>query len=167
MEATETRTHGIPHFYKEALKALLSDEPGKGPFDLLKILTKRKADGMAGYDLTVPTLEQIRGFKRRHTKRQVDPGDEYLQVERLLADLEDDIEGLEETKAFSYGVKLGIGSESDPLIICFTSKKLLKNISLYSEHNSVFHIDGTYKLIKNRFPVIAYGRSDLNGHLHG
>lgn len=27
-------------------------------------------------------------------------------------------------------------------------------------------LQGTYKNIKNRFPVIAYGRSDTNGQLH-
>lgn len=50
--------------------------------------------------------------------------------------------------------------------MCFTSKHLLKNISRHTGHHAVFHIDGTYKLIKNRFPVIAYGRSDTNGQLH-
>ena len=59
-----------------------------------------------------------------------------------------------------------LGSDTDPFIVCFTSKHLLGNISKYEGHHAVFHIDGTYKLIKNRFPVIVYGRSDMNGQLH-
>ena len=63
------------------------------------------------------------------------------------------IDDLDAKKAFTYGVKLGTGADNDPLIICFTSKHLLNNIYKYSGNNSIFHIDETYKLIKNRFPV--------------
>ena len=46
--------------------------------------------------------------------------------------------------------------------IMFTSKGLMKNC----EKSGVFHIDGTYKLIKNGFPVIVLGVSDIQGSFH-
>ena len=61
---------------------------------------------------------------------------------------------------------MGTGSDNNPFVVCFSSKHLLKNISKHIGHYSVYHIDGTYKLTKNRFPVIAYGRSDTNGQLY-
>ncbi len=67
----------------------------------------------------------------------------------------------EETKSFSYGLKLSDGSDNDPFVVYFSSKHLQLNMSRYPDHNAIFHIDGTYKLIKKRFPVLVFGRSDL------
>ena len=40
-----------------------------------------------------------------------------------------------------------------------TSMKLMS----YCEHKGVVHIDGTYKLIKNNFPVVVIGKTDIQG----
>ncbi len=46
--------------------------------------------------------------------------------------------------------------------IMLTSKKLMSNC----EKKGMFHIDGTYKLVKNHFPVVVLGITDLSGKFH-
>ncbi len=156
---------GIHPFYKQEISKLLSDESGKTPYSILKVLNKRLLDRCPGYDqsIPVPKLSQIRNWKTRNAKMA--GNEEFDKVSKQIKDLEWN-DQLDDKRAFSYGAKIGIGSDSDPFIVCFTSKHLLNNISKYDGHHAVFHIDGTYKLIKNRFPVIVYGRSDMNGQLH-
>lgn len=169
-EETDTKKRpGIHYFYKQEIDKLFSDNRHCTPFSILRTLTKRRLESCAGYDkeIPLPTIEQLRNYKRRHAGRYTkDTEDEYKQVNDLINELSIDGSTLDETKAFSYGTKLGVGSDNDPFICCFSSKHLLRTISRYSNHYSIFHIDGTYKLVKNRFPVIAYGRSDSNGRLH-
>ena len=43
-----------------------------------------------------------------------------------------------------------------------TSKHLFSNI----ERNGVNHIDGTYKITRNGFPLVVYGVTDIQGHFH-
>ena len=135
----------------------------KQPNKILNILTKRKTDGYLGYDRNLPELRQIRNYKRNAKSTT---NNEYEDVIKLINEFSSDIHEINDKQAFVYGVKMGTGDDHDPFICCFTSKYLLNTMSRYSHHHSVFHIDGTYKNIKNRFPVIAYGRSDLNGQLH-
>ena len=44
----------------------------------------------------------------------------------------------------------------------------MTSISMMSKcaNKGVFHIDGTYKLIQNRFPVMVFGVSDIAGEFH-
>ena len=140
---------------------------GKTPYSVLKILTKRFNEGADGYDKSLPKINQLRNWKKQNSGQFSCGNQEYDQVNRLINELQytDAFMG-DDKKAFVYGVKMGVGSDCDPLIVCFTSKHLLLNISKHIHHYAVFHIDGTYKLIKNRVPVIAYGRTDTNGQLH-
>ena len=71
---------------------------------------------------------QIRGFKRRNCLTVLAQDEEFGKVERLLTELSGNLEDIDTKKAFTYGVKMGTGSESDPLIISLTSKHLLGNI---------------------------------------
>ncbi|CAF0849063.1 unnamed protein product [Brachionus calyciflorus] len=77
-------------------------------------------------------------------------------------------EGIEENKPFFFSVddelKLGDGSNEEHLNICISSLKLLSNLD--SSIPGAYHIDGTYKLIKNRFPLIVFGKTDMNQKLH-
>ncbi len=167
-EETDIRKiSGIHYFYKEEINKLLADEAGKTPFAILKVITKRLADKCPGYDPSypLPTLAQIRNYKRSNGPT-ASYNSEYDQVLALINQLSYTSDEPDDKKAFTYGIKMGTGADNDPFIVCFTSRHLLSNISKYSNHYSVFHIDGTYKNIKNRFPVIAYGRSDSNGQLH-
>ena len=142
---------GIHYFYKSEINKLLADEAGKTPFAILKILTKRRCDKCPGYDpsFPLPTLAQIRNYRRSYGPTS-SFNNEYEQVLELINQLSYNAESDDKT-AFTYGVKMGTGSDNDPLYICFTSKHLLKNISKYSSHYSVFHIDGklVYRCICN------------------
>ena len=57
--------HGIHYFYKEEINKIIKDESGKTPFVILKVITKRRADGDERYspEYPLPTLVQIRGYK--------------------------------------------------------------------------------------------------------
>lgn len=74
--------------------------------------------------------------------------------------------GIVKNKEFSFGYKIGDGFDSNHLQISFTSLAWLYWINAYPGHHSIFHVDGTYKIIKNRYPVIVYGRSDVSGQFH-
>ena len=54
------------------------------------------------------------------------------------------------------------GKDDDHLHIHMTSKRLFSNI----DKNGVHHIDGTYKITRNGFPLILYGVTDIQGHFH-
>ena len=145
---------------------MLKDEYSRAPMQILSILSKRKIDGYSGYEEILPSITQIRGLKRRMIPNN--DGLKYKQVVELLTKISADLidRNDEDTKVFSYGLKLGDGTDSDPFAACFSTKNLLLNMSKFPGHHAVFHIDGTYKLIKNRFPVLVYGRSDVNGQFH-
>lgn len=61
-------------------------------------------------------------------------------------------------------VKLNNGSEESHINIMITSKKLLRNLE--SENEGPFHIDATYKLIKNKFPVVVFAKTDFHHQIH-
>jgi hypothetical protein len=54
------------------------------------------------------------------------------------------------------------GSELKHAHIMLTSKKLMANC----ERQGMIHIDGTYKLVKNHFPVVVIGITDIAGQFH-
>ncbi len=94
---------------------MLNEEYQRGPMSILGILVKRKSDGEPGYDAPLPTLDQIRGFKRRFLPIEVDK--EFEKVKELLLKLSDlDIENLGDSQGFSYGVKMGSGADNDPFV---------------------------------------------------
>ena len=78
-------------------------------------------------------------------------------------------------KPFYYGFeldqnnlpKIGTGTKTNPLRKAFTSIVLLVyTIRGLQFNNLVWHIDCTYKLNYNRFPLMTTGVGDLSGHLH-
>ena len=79
-------------------------------------------------------------------------------------------ENIGESEAFFFNVKksstdkvlLQNGSPTQHAHIMLTSVALIKRC----EMKGVFHIDGTYKLVRNGFPVIVFGISDLQGTFH-
>jgi len=72
--------------------------------------------------------------------------EERINKHQFSHDLDD-----EEIFFFNPEKKLGDGSDKSHLNIMMTSKALMYKC----ENKGVFHIDGTYKLIKNRFPVMG------------
>jgi hypothetical protein len=54
------------------------------------------------------------------------------------------------------------GSGSQHFRLLFSSKRLLQNV----EHVGVFHVDGTYKITIQDFPLVVFGVTDLKGVFH-
>ncbi len=52
---------------------------------------------------------------------------------------------------------IGTCSDSDHLNVWLTSYKLISTIKNFENRLSIFNIDATYKLSKNRFPLIVFG----------
>ncbi|CAF0897848.1 unnamed protein product [Brachionus calyciflorus] len=77
---------------------------------------------------------------------------------------------LKDDEVFFFGLKLdnddelviGTGTDDNHCYILLTTKKMLKflddNIDNFP---SIFHIDSTYKITKNGFPLLIFGRSDI------
>ena len=59
-----------------------------------------------------------------------------------------------------FGKKIGTGEEDDHFQLGLTSVKLLKRVQEF-DNKGVYHIDATYKIIKQNFPVIVFGFTDL------
>jgi len=59
---------------------------------------------------------------------------------------------------------VGDGSDDDHFNMMLTSKKLLEMLD--SNIEGMFHIDGTYKLTKEGFPIIIFGKTDFDHHFH-
>lgn len=65
---------------------------------------------------------------------------------------------INEDKMFIFGEKLGNGDDANHFQLMFSSKTLISKVL----NGQVFHIDGTYKIIKYFYPVIVFGCSDVN-----
>ena len=56
---------------------------------------------------------------------------------------------------------LGDGSDSDHFHVCMASYALLKNMDGSNQnHVTCYGIDATYKIFKEKFNLVAYGRTD-------
>ena len=157
--------YGMGAIYKNEILRLLNDNHSIKPSKILQILTKKKIDGHFELDVPLPSLPQVQGIKRRFIQKTDGYGQEWELVENLINSNQYS-EELDPNKAFVFGSTLADGSDDDHLRICMTSKALLRHLDSFPEHHRVFHVDGTYKLIKNRFPLIVFGRSDLQGQFH-
>ena len=60
---------GITQFYKLEINKILDEEYHKVPMNILNILIRRKSERNTGYDAQLPTLNQIRGYKRRYWEK--------------------------------------------------------------------------------------------------
>ena len=88
---------------------------------------------------------------------------EKIANQQYNIDLPDDEPFYFNIKEDSEGdVLIQDGSPMKHAHIMLTSKKLMSNC----EKQSMFHIDGTYKLIKNHFPVVVLGITDLACKFH-
>ena len=66
---------------------------------------------------------------------------------------------------FVFSSITGSGSDEDPFIVCFTALNWMHWFKI-DEHHNIFHSDCTHKVIRNRFPVLVFSRSDIAGQLH-
>ena len=62
---------------------------------------------------------------------------------------------------------LNHGTQNQPFRLAFTSFVLLLNtLRCIFWSDLVWHIDCTYKLNRNRIPLMSFGVSDISGHFH-
>ncbi|CAF1029727.1 unnamed protein product [Brachionus calyciflorus] len=79
----------------------------------------------------------------------------------------EDLLKLDSTTAFSFACDIKTGSDKNHCFIFFTSKKLLESINSRKDGAvTIFHLDCTYKINNNRFPIISFGHSDMDGQFH-
>ena len=78
---------------------------------------------------------------------------------------------LADDEMFFYGFKydkngdpiVGDGSDSIHFRALVTTKKMIRFMDeKLSDLPSMFHIDSTFKITKNGFPLVVFGRSDIN-----
>jgi hypothetical protein len=136
--------------------------------DICVTITGNQVNGGLFKGIHVPNVHQISRqvakIRNPNTNTQIN---EFDNVEAKLNSLQFELNKFyDPNEAFCNGVKLGEGSDADHFIVNFTSLKLLQTISQSNTSvtlKSIYHLDGTYKITKNRFPVIVIGRSDHNG----
>ncbi len=88
---------------------------------------------------------------------------EKIAKQQYDIDLPDDEPFYFNVKEDSEGnVLIQDGSKLRHAHVMITSKKLMNNC----ERIGMFHIDGTYKLVKNHFPVLVLGITDIAGRFH-
>ena len=126
-------------------------------------------------DVGVPKLQQVQGFvvrskptfKTRNLIRCV--VDFILLNQFSSANIEN------ETKPFVFGTKfddegkpiVGNGTVGNHLNILMTSLALLKRLDTTNQDQvSIFHIDGNYRITRNKFPLVIFGRTDISRHFH-
>ncbi|CAF0903948.1 unnamed protein product [Brachionus calyciflorus] len=62
---------------------------------------------------------------------------------------------------------IGNGSQNNPVCIYATTLKLLQlNCNTDNQEHSLFHIDGTYKITIENYPLLVFGRSNPNRTLY-
>jgi len=103
---------------------------------------------------------KVQGIVRRYNARiyanRIERVEERIKNNRYSPNLEED------DLFFFSNNRLGDGSDKDHTHIMMTSKAMMSKC----ENKGVFHIDGTYKLIQNRFPVMVFGITDIAGEFH-
>ena len=106
----------------------------------------------------MPTLRQVQDYINNRRKKI---GDNNIpELKSFLDSIQYNTETLD-NELFPFGIDLGTGSDESHFHLGFTSLKLLKNCEKVTKDNGIFHLDATYKIIKNSFPLIVLGVTDI------
>ena len=62
------------------------------------------------------------------------------------------------TYLYCFGVEYGDGTDDEHFHVGFTCKKMLAR----AKGAEVFHVDGTYRILKISYPLIVLGVSDID-----
>ena len=93
----------------------------------------------------------VRRYNQKIYSNRIEQIEQHIKRNQYSDELEDD-----ELFFLNKPTKLGDGSDKNHLSIMKSSKNMMSKC----ENTGVFHIDGTYKLIKNRFPVMGNSKND-------
>lgn len=98
----------------------------------------------------------------------MDPDGRGNEIEKVGSLIEEHkyVPDIDPNKAFIFAAKNGTGADNDAFQICITSLHWLTWLKIFDKHHQVFHCDGTYKVVRNRFPAIVFSRSDISGQFH-
>ena len=158
------KPYGLHSVLKDEIKKFYGQRVRK-PMDICITLTSNKVNNGLYQGLQLPNTDQI---NRQITKiRNPEDENEYERVMNQISELKyQSNKFYEADQAFCFGCKLGNGSDASHFIVNFTSIRLLESISFNNSsvtEQSIYHIDGTYKITKARYPLVVIGRSDHNG----
>ena len=170
VEDTFDNLNGIHKRVKEIILNLM--DHGKTTPKQIHLYLTLNQDDFKG--LGVPQLKQVQGFVIRNkptfkTRNLIKCVSDFVLHNQLTVENIND-----ETKPFVFGTKfdgdkpiIGSGSNDNHLHILMTSLMLIRTLDTTNQsHISIFHIDGTYKITRNKFPLVIFGRTDINRHFH-
>ena len=156
---------GMHSVMKEEVKKLYNARTST-PMDVCVTLTSNKVHNKMYGAADLPTVRQV----SKEIAKFMGEGDNVYEivVNKLEALKYDPLRKYENVDTIGFGYLIGDGSEISHFIASFTSLELLEAIKHTNEFiiKAIYHIDATYKITKNRFPLIIIGRSDHDGTFH-
>jgi hypothetical protein len=152
-------------YFKIEIERLLPEK--KQPMKIFNQILLNATANQYDPSIPLPEYSQIKTYVNSLRKQARGGDNEYSFVAQLMKALEH-YEGIDPSVAFSFSNKLGDGSDSSHFIVNFTALKLLEMIpdGTTAKYYTIYHIDATHKVTINRFPIIIFGRSDMNGVFH-
>ena len=113
----------------------------------------------------MPRIDQVQSFKTRfiHKRNGLRTrNQEYEQVIEYLKRLGsvDSKAALGPDQPIGFGLK--DGTDEDHFFAGFTSLNWLHWSNAYKDTFTIYHLDSTHKVNKNRFTLVVYSRSDVS-----
>ena len=121
----------------------------------------------------LPTQTQIENFIAFYRRNNGDNNNIIDVVNFIKSHVYSDT--LLEDEMFFFGLKydqknepiIHDGSAENHFRVCVTTKKMLRLLDqTLTDFPSMFHIDSTFKINKNGFPLVVFGRSDIHRQFH-
>ena len=103
----------------------------------------------------MPTLRQVQDYIGNRRKK-IGDNNNITELKSFLDSIQYNT-NTSDNELFPFGIELGDGSDDFHFHLGFTSLKLLKNCEKISKDCGIFHLDATYKIIKNCYPLIILG----------
>lgn len=173
MEDSYKNSNGLPQIVKDAIIRLLHTNPKLYPRQIRLYLNNNITQ--LGLQDVQFDINQVIGFVSRE-KAKMHPSDNRVEaVEKYLGDhLYFKTIDINRPFFFGFGVndknipKIGNGDKTSRLyVFCTTLKLLQMNCDPMNQNGiTLFHIDGTYKITKERYPMLVFGRSNPNRKMY-
>ena len=158
--------HGMNPIVRAHIIQALKDRPTLKPSTIkTNLLIESQKEGSSIFGVDLPDLDRIRRLKYYVSKKDTDNKGDRDKVEQLIKE-RGYTAGIDPNKGFIFAARNGTGADDDPLTICITALNWLTWLNSFVEYHQIYHCDGTYKIVRNRFPVIVFGRSDVSGQFH-